>query len=235
MTPLLLGIFLAVPGAAGAQEAPAAAKTFLRKATAAVTLAEVLSQFEKFDRDLVSVAARFSQSVQMTETPARGSVSGTVLYAKPYRFRIEHEKPARQTVVSDGNDVWVHRHDRNQVVQAKLEDWRLADPTIDHLLRFGRYAEMLDAYAVALADGDGATTLVLTPKKKGAGDFTLRLVLAADTLFPETAEMTAGGVTMRTHFENTAFNAPVAPKDFAFAVPAEADLFMNFKPPKFAP
>jgi len=228
MTLFLLGLLLTAP-------AVASTNTFVRATTAPVTLEAVLTQFKKYDRELLSVKTRFSQSLQMTGAPIRQSVEGTIVFAKPYRFRIEHLKPARQSVVSDGKDVWVHRHDRNQVVQAKLDDWRNADPTIDHLLRFGRYAQLLKTYAVELDTSTTETTLILTPKKESEGEFTLRLTLAPRTLFPRMADMTVGGVTMRTLFEDTEFNAETDPKLFNFKPPPDADVFLDFKPPKFTP
>jgi len=229
MRALFLGVLLAVPSAAFADS------NFTRTSSAPITLQAVLEQFKKYDKDLVSLKTQFSQSLRMTDAPMSQSVEGTIVYAKPYRFRIEHSKPARQSVVSDGIDVWVHRHDRNQVVQAKLVDWRNADPTIDHLLRFGRYAELLETYAVELATAGAEQAIILTPKKEADGDFTLRLALAVDTLFPEMADMTVGGVTMRTKFETTEFNAKYDPKLFDFKPPPDADVFRNFKPPKFTP
>jgi outer membrane lipoprotein-sorting protein len=239
MIALALGALFAlgegrVAQAAESQPEPQTAD-FVLPATAPVTLASVLAQFERYDAELASLTTLFSQTLEMTDSPLHQSVEGRVSYGKTERFRIEHLKPERQTIVSDGLDVWVHRHDRDQVVQAKLADWRAADPTIDNLLRFGRYAEMLETYAVELDTGSVSPTLILSPKEKGAEPFTLRLTLAKSTLFPESADMAVGAVRIRTRFSETLFNPEIDPQEFAFTPPPDADIFRNFKPPRFSP
>lgn len=237
MTAPVLAVLLAawpagVSASTGTAVSPAA--SFAVAPGAPVTLELVLTQFQRFDSGIKTLTAEFSQTLEMTDSPLRQSVAGTVAYRKPDRFRIEHLKPERQTIVSDGIDVWIHRHDRQQVVQALLKDWRAADPTLDNLLRFGRYAEMLETYAVALDTAGARPALTLTPKG-GAAAFTLTLSLAPDTLFPESADMTAGSARMRTAFTRIAYNPDIEADAFAFTPPPDADVFRNFKPPRFAP
>ncbi|PJB24722.1 MAG: hypothetical protein CO113_12340 [Elusimicrobia bacterium CG_4_9_14_3_um_filter_62_55] len=223
----------AVPDAQAASGA--ISEPFLVDAAVPVTLEAVLAQFRRFDAKILTLTADFAQSLEMTDSPMRQKVQGTISYRKPDRLRIEHQKPERQTVVSDGLDIWIHRHDRRQVVQAKLSDWRAADPTLDNLLRFGRYAEMLETYAVALDTASARPALTLTPKDSDSPAFSLILSLSSTTLFPESAELTAGAARMRTEFSRIVFNPDIEAGAFAFTPPPDADVFRNFKPPRFAP
>ena len=208
--------------------------SFAWTSTAPLTLDAVLAQFERFDRELDSLAARFSQSLSADETGVASSLEGTVSYLKPERLRIEYFRPERQTVVSDGKDIWIHRHANAQVIQSTLEDWRQSYPLVGNLMQFGSYAKMLRSYDVSLDTGSPAPTLRLLPKYRSAG-FVLRFVLQAADLFPAKAELQVRNTHVRTDLDALRFNPPLREKDFDFTPPAGADIFRDFKPPRFQP
>lgn len=256
MTSLLLAALLAVPSAAAdapkakgapkakAQKAAAAPSVaastaaFAWTSTAPLTAAAVLAHYERMDAALVSLSARFEQAMTMKETGVTSRVAGTLAYKKPDRLRIEHARPEPQVVVADGKDIWIHRTERKQVVQASLADWKNADPAIGNLMEFGSYGRMLKAYDVALDTAAAKAALVLTPKAAPGGTpraMTLRLTLAPDTLFPEATELTVGSLSVTTAFAGLAFNPVLEDKAFVFTPPADADVFRDFKPPKFEP
>ncbi|TBR23440.1 outer membrane lipoprotein carrier protein LolA [bacterium] len=232
------------PAAKPAPPAVAASTAaFAWASTAPLTVADVLAHYEAMDAALVSLSARFEQSMTMKETGVASRVEGTLAYKKPDRLRIEHSRPEPQVVVADGKDIWIHRVERKQVVQASLADWKKADPAIGNLMEFGSYAKLLRTYDVALDTGAARAALVLTPKTSSAPapgapparDLTLRLVLSPDSLFPESTELVVGSLNVRTAFADTAFNPVLDDKAFVFTPPADADVFRDFKPPKFEP
>lgn len=214
---------------------PVAASTaaFAWNSTAPLTVESVLAHFEVMDAALVSLSAKFSQSMTMQETGITSRVEGTVAYKKADRLRIEHLLPERQSIVSDGKDIWIHRHERQQVVQSALSDWKKADPAVANLMEFGSYARMLKTYAVSLDTSSARAALVLAPKTADAAgrDFGLRLTLDPATLFPELTELRVGSLSVRTAFSQTSFNPVIDDKAFVFTPPADADVFRDFKPP----
>lgn len=203
-----------------------------------MTVEGVLAHFEVMDAALVSLSARFSQSMTMAETGITSRVEGTVAYKKADRLRIEHLLPERQTVVADGKDIWIYRQDRQQVVQSALADWKKADPAISNLMEFGSYARMLKTYDVSLDTTGARAALVLKPKAgdalgTNAREFSLRMTLDPATLFPELTELRVGSLSVRTAFSLTTFNPVLDDKSFIFTPPADADVFRDFKPPRF--
>ena len=219
------------------QPAPAVAAStaaFAWSSSAPLTVQSVLAHFEEMDGAMVSLKARFTQSLTMTETGVTSRVEGTVAFKKPERLRIEHLVPERQTVVSDGKDIWIHRTSRNQVVQSALADWKKADPAVSNLMEFGSYSRMLKAYDVSL--DSAALTLTLVPKA-GEAARTLVLLMRLDpkTLFPSATELKVGSLSVRTEFLDAAFNPVLDDKLFVFTPPADADVFRDFKPPRFEP
>jgi outer membrane lipoprotein carrier protein len=236
--------FLACPLPAGAAKAagkPAKAaepaderERFLYRSSETLTVAAVLEHFELFDRELRSLTARFTQTVSMGPAAMTSTVQGTLAYQKPERLRVEHQTPEPQTIVSDGKDLWIHRPSQSQVLQSALKDWRQADPAIDNLLQIGNYAALLRAYDVTLASAK-PTALTLRPKAKGADPFELKLTLSEDTLFPSESELSVGEARIRTQFETVRYNPVVPQTRFKFTPPPGADVFRNYKPPRFTP
>ena len=206
---------------------------FIRTSSEPVSLEYVLVHFEKFDARLKSLSADFSQTLTIPDTGMTSAISGSVAYLKPERLRIEHIRPERQTVVSDGRDIWIHRHEHAQVIQSKLNDWKEADPTMNNLMQFGSYGKMLKTYDVELVTGAARPVLLLRPKT-GAGEFSLRLELDPSTLFPQVTELLVGSMRVRTQMTNTLFNPPLKAAEFEFTPPAGCDVFKNFKPPRFS-
>ncbi|MFA6029498.1 MAG: outer membrane lipoprotein carrier protein LolA [Elusimicrobiota bacterium] len=222
----------AAPAAADAYSSTAAAAVFAWSSSAPLTLPAVLEHFRLYDRELRSLSASFTQTVDVPETRTNSVSEGTVDYLKPERIRIEHKRPELQTAVTDGKDLWVHRRSQNQVIQSSLEDWKKADPTVSSLMRFGDYARMLETYDAALDTSSARATLTLKPKEKGGTDFRLKLTLSPETLFPETTELLVGSLSVRTALDRIRYNAPVREESFRFEPPAGAEVFRNFKPPK---
>lgn len=222
----------AVSYAAKFKEAPD--DPFLYKSTAPLSVSAVLSHFEIYDRLLNSLSAEFRQSLILETTGITSNIKGTVAYRKPERLRIEHEKPERQTIVVDGQDIWIHRHRLAQVIQAAIADWKDADPMMNNLLQFGSYGKMLKTYDVRLDTAAAGPTLLLRPKRGDSGaDFTLRFILDERTLFPMVTELVVGAMRVRTEFTEVRFNPKIDEKQFIFTIPKGADVFRNFKPPRF--
>jgi len=229
-------LLMTAPASAGpdASTAPVKGGVFSWASTAPLTVPAVLQRFEEFDSRLSALTGDFSQSLAMSRTGMSSEVEGTVAYAKPELLRIEHTAPERQTVVSDGKDIWIYRHSRNQAIQSDLREWKRADPTLNNLMQFGSYSKMLRTYAVSLDTGDARLELVLVPREKpdGRESLTLRLILDPDTLFPQTTVLEVGGIRVRTELRNMVFNPEIQPETFRFQPPAGADVFRDFKPPR---
>ena len=82
-------------------------------------LASGLDALESFVRNTRSGRAEFTQVVT---APAREGQSarskqssGSFEFSRPNRFRFAYAKPFEQLIVSDGQKVWIHDVDLNQV------------------------------------------------------------------------------------------------------------------------
>lgn len=98
-------------------------KTLLIFALALTSLearADGLTTLETFLREVTGGQARFTQvvtsPVRAGETLARSKTStGTFEFLRPNRFRFDYSKPFPQTIVADGQTLWLYDVDLNQV------------------------------------------------------------------------------------------------------------------------
>lgn len=90
-------------------------------ASAAGAWADGLQSLEAFVRDVKSGRADFTQTVtapSMEGQPGRVKTSsGTFEFQRPGRFRFDYRKPFAQTIVADGQTLWLHDAELNQVTQ----------------------------------------------------------------------------------------------------------------------
>lgn len=245
MTGLLLLLSLPAYAANTAKtKAPSYDLAAYAPSTAPVTAALILERFEAFDRGLETLTADFRQLVRWEEGGgAPQGTEGSLEFMAPNRLRIEHRLPEPQTLVADGRWLWIWRKSTNQVIRTSLEDWKQSEPLAQGLLDFGRYAELLRRYDVAVAtvsapgaDGHREAQVRLKPKQPPEkGDFVLILKLSTKDFFPRQTEMSIGEVTITCRFSNVKRNAPLKAERFHFAPPPGADVFNNFKPPRRQP
>lgn len=99
-------------------------KTLLILLLASVSMtaqADAVDRLRDFVRDTKSGRAAFTQTV----TPADGSrakvSSGQFEFVRPDRFRFDYLKPYPQSIVADGQKVWMHDPDLNQVTVRKVD------------------------------------------------------------------------------------------------------------------
>lgn len=105
-------------------------KTLLATALTLTVLsaqADGLQDLETFLRDVKSAQASFTQVVtspkRSGEATARSKTSsGSFEFQRPGRFRFEYTKPFEQTIVADGQTLWLHDVDLNQVTARKQQD-----------------------------------------------------------------------------------------------------------------
>lgn len=226
---LLLTLSLALSASEAAEPVDPSTASLHASTTAPAGVAELLEHFKTIDKNLAGLEARFIQTVELSDAGVAQRVEGSVLYQKPERLRLEHLKPERQTVVSDGKTLWIHRIDRNQVISSDLEDWKQSDPTAARLLDFGNYEALLKNYEVRY---DTKTLEATLRPKDPKEELRLRLKLAAPAWFPAETELSVGRLRVATRFAGLRFN-PVFPEGtFRFTPPEGADVFKNFKPPK---
>lgn len=83
-----------------------------------------LKDLENFVKNTKSGRAAFTQVVTSPakdgQTPKTKTSSGTFEFLRPNRFKFLYKKPFEQAIVADGQTLWLHDMDLNQVTARKL-------------------------------------------------------------------------------------------------------------------
>jgi len=87
---------------------------------AAAAHADAVDTLRDFVRDVKTGRAAFTQTVTSPDGARKKTSSGSFEFARPNRFRFIYTKPFEQTIVADGQKVWIHDPDLNQVSARKL-------------------------------------------------------------------------------------------------------------------
>ena len=113
--------------------------------------ADPVDTLREFARDVKSGRANFIQTVSSPDGAKKKTSSGSFEFSRPNRFRFAYSKPFEQLIVSDGQKVWLHDVDLNQV-SVRLLDQALGS-TPAALLAGGALERDFELSALPARDG----------------------------------------------------------------------------------
>jgi outer membrane lipoprotein carrier protein len=132
--------------------------------------ADGLESLEDFVKNTKSGRADFTQVVT---APAREgqrarskTSSGTFEFSRPNRFKFLYKKPFEQSIVADGQTLWLYDVDLNQVTARKLTQVLNGTPAAVIAAAADIKALQADFTLVAQPDRDGLEWVRATPKTK---------------------------------------------------------------------
>lgn len=164
--------------------------------------------------------ARFTQVVQDRNKKTLQQASGTMEFSRPGKFRWEYVKPYEQTIVGDGERLWIYDKDLNQVTVRKLDRALGASPAA--LLAGSN--EIEKSYALKATGGDGGLDwLEAVPRTQDTAFERIRLGLSKSGL--EAMELRDQfGQTTVIRFSDLQRNVKLSPETFSFSPPKGADV-----------
>jgi len=186
----------------------------------ATAQAAAIERFKTFARTTQSARADFEQNVVDRAGKPVQQAKGTFVFQRPGKFRWVYEKPADQVIVGDGERVWIHDRDLNQVTVRKLS--RALGSTPAALLAGS--AEVEAAFELSEAGmRDGLEWLDAKPREREAGFERVRMGFGASGV--EAMELVDHfGQTTRLRFTNMTRNPRIDPAEFRFTPPKGADV-----------
>jgi outer membrane lipoprotein carrier protein len=191
----------------------------LLSAAATAAHADAVATLKDFVEQVKTGHAAFTQTVTSPDGAKKKTSSGSFEFARPNRFRFAYAKPYEQLIVSDGQKVWIHDADLNQVTVRKFTQALGATPAA--VLAGGSLDKDFDL--AALPAKDGLEWAEARPKAKDGAFQSVRIGFKGRDL--AAIEITdAFGQRSLLQFTQFAPNAPVAPDSFKFAVPKGADV-----------
>jgi outer membrane lipoprotein carrier protein len=181
--------------------------------------ADAVDTLRHFVENAKTGHAAFTQTVTSPDAKKSKTSSGTFDFSRPNRFRFAYAKPFEQVIVADGQKVWIHDADLNQVSSRKFSQALGATPAA--LLAGGSLDK--DFTLSALPSKDGIDWVQALPKEKDGPFQSLRIGFKGRDL--STLEIVDSfGQKSLLQFKQMATNVPVAPELFKFEVPKGADV-----------
>jgi outer membrane lipoprotein carrier protein len=181
--------------------------------------ADAVDTLKEFVRDVKSGRSTFTQTVTAPDGAKKRSSSGSFEFSRPNRFRFVYAKPLEQTIVSDGQKVWIFDADLNQVSIRKFSAVLGATPAA--LLAGGSLDKDFD---VSNQPSESGMEWVLAlPKVKDGAFQSVRIGFKAKTL--AVVEITDSfGQRSTLQFSQMQSNAVIAADSFKFTPPVGADV-----------
>jgi outer membrane lipoprotein carrier protein len=188
--------------------------------TALPAYAASIDRFKAFVRATQSASAQFEQKVHDRSGKLVQESRGRFVFQRPGRFRWIYDKPVDQVIVGDGERVWIHDRDLNQVTVRRISKALGSTPAA--LLAGSSDVEK----AFDLSDAgvrDGLEWLEARPREKEAGFERIRMGFSASGV--EAMELTDHfGQTTFLRFSGLSRNPKVDPAEFRFEPPKGADV-----------
>jgi len=184
------------------------------------------SRMEAFSKDLKSISGSFNQSVTDANGRRGDESRGTLALQAPRQFRWETKEPYEQTIVAEGQRVWVYEPDLQQVTVRSQSSEEAHSP-----LTVLTDLSQLDSQFTATESGerDGLAWLKLTSKAKDPEFEYAELGFAAHDLERMLFKDQLGNTT-EIRFSDWKRNPKLAADTFKFTPPKGVDVIGNTDP-----
>jgi len=200
---------------------------FLLTTAAAASHAGGLEALEAFVKTARSGKAEFTQVVtapaRQGEAARAKTSTGTFEFSRPSRFRFEYRKPFPQTIVADGQTLWLYDADLNQVTARKQDQVLGSTPAALIAAAPDLGALRRDFNLEAAPDRDGLQWVAATPKNREGQLNQVRVGFRGDQLASLEILDSFGQRSVMT-FDKLQLNTDLPPASFQFKPPQGADV-----------
>jgi outer membrane lipoprotein carrier protein len=178
-----------------------------------------VADLKAFQTQVRSAQGRFTQTVTAADGGRKKTSFGEFAFQRPNRFRFTYVQPFAQTIVGDGQKVWLHDPDLAQVSVKSMG--KAVGETPAALLAGVSLEQDFDLQALPVADG--LNWVKATPKKAEAAIREMRVGLKGGDLLA--LEVLDGfGQRSVLKFSDLKRNPTLAAETFQFRVPAGTDV-----------
>lgn len=199
----------------------------LLAAVAGGTWAGGMESLEAFVKTVKSGRAEFTQTV--TAPPKEGQESrpkvstGSFEFQRPGKFRFDYKKPFVQSIVADGDTLWLYDADLNQVTQRKQAQALGSTPAALIAAAPDLRALQADFALEAAPERDGLQWVKATPKSKDGQLQSVQIGFQGDAL-SALEILDSFGQRSALKFGKVEVNPPLPAGTFQFKVPSGADV-----------
>jgi outer membrane lipoprotein carrier protein len=196
----------------------------------ACTMAAQASGLDSLENFVKSVKTGRAEFTQVVTAPAREgqaarskTSTGTFEFSRPNRFRFHYKKPFEQTIVADGQTLWLHDVDLNQVTARKQSQVLGATPAALIAAAPDLASLRKDFDLAAAGEKDGLQWVQATPKVKEGQLHGVKVGFRGNDLAALEIVDSFGQRSVLT-FTRMEVNAAVSPELFRFKPPQGVDV-----------
>lgn len=186
-----------------------------------------LESLEAFVKSVKTGRADFTQVVtppaREGQAPRTKTSTGTFEFSRPGQFKFLYKKPFEQTIVADGQTLWLYDVDLNQVTERKQAQVLNSTPAALIASASDLKALQADFILKSEADKDGLQWVTATPKSKDSQVQSVRIGFRAGAL-AVLEILDSFGQQSRMTFTGFVANVPLQAATFQFKPPAGADV-----------
>lgn len=177
-------------------------------------------------KSIKSIHSTFRQWVQDAKQASLQDVTGTMWVQKPGQFRWDTNNPYPQSIIANGEFIWIYDEDLEQATQQKLDKHVGNTPA---LLLSGDPSKLADSFSISayLYDDTKEWRFDLKPKGEDSLFELLRVNFKNGKLLDMYLE-DALGQTTKIEFSNIALNSAITESVFTFNPPASVDIIKDF-------
>jgi outer membrane lipoprotein carrier protein len=195
-----------------------------------LAMASGLDSLEQFVKTAKTGRAEFTQVVTAPAKEgqqARSKTStGSFEFARPNRFKFVYRKPFEQTIVADGQKLWLYDVDLNQVTARKQSAVLSASPAALIASAADIKALQADFNLTAAPDKDGLEWVLASPKARDGMLQAVRVGFKGNDLAVLEIVDSFGQRSVMS-FTGLHLNAPMDAAAFHFKPPSGADLIQQ--------
>ena len=186
-----------------------------------------MESLENFVKSAKSGRADFSQVVTAPGKDGQAARSktstGTFEFSRPNRFRFDYKKPFEQTIVADGQTLWLYDVDLKQVTSRKQAQVLGSTPAALIASSSDLGALKKDFNLEAIAERDGLQWVQATPKVKDGQLHSVKVGFRGNDL-ASLDILDSFGQRSVISFSKMELNAGIPPESFQFKPPQGVDV-----------
>lgn len=177
-----------------------------------------IEALQKFNADTDGISGSFSQSVQSRNKTQ--SAGGSFSILRPGLFKWEYSRPYKQTIVGDGQHIWLYDIDLAQITKT-AQNQAIGDSPAAILSN----KDALEASYTLKEDGsaNGIDYVLATPKRSNAGYQYIRIGFKDDALAEMRLKDSFGNQTT-IRFSNLNTRPNLSRNHFRFTPPQGVDV-----------
>jgi outer membrane lipoprotein carrier protein len=201
---------------------------FLIALSACPVMANGLNALESFLKTSKSARAEFTQTVTSPskdgQVPRIKTSSGSFEFLRPNRFKFVYRKPFEQTLLADGQTLWMHDVDLNQVTASKQANVLNSTPAALIASAPDLKALQQNFNLQAAPDKDGLQWVTATPNAKEGSLQSIRVGFKTTGQLAALDMLDSFGQRSVLSFQSVEINPTLPESTFVFKPPQGADV-----------